>query len=756
MYLIRSPAEWAPARLEWAPASPEWAPARLEWAPASPEWAPASQNDALLTFAGTLAITMVSFVRRSLLAKLSLWLLATVVCGFVGLVVGTLRLQSTSVERMNRASASALARGLTAGVRSAMLSGNGIAVRQMLDEAKTGMKDVELHVYSPTGEEVFGPKPPPPPKDQQPAHVRAAIDSGKSVPADQGATALPIANEKRCTKCHADGVLRGVLTIGTQGARTPFEGDQRYTTISDIVRAAFIQIMTARHTDKLDDYFAELSGRSRGVKSIAIYDTELTLAFGDPKLALPRDVMDRSVKEGPAFLTTSGDMVVRVTPLKNEHRCQGCHGTDYPMRGALFVAFDPKALGAGDGSLLAASETSLQHVMLSGLGRLITGFLDQTAATGVVTTLTLHDSAGRLYHDALARPTPPAIVAAALASGDEQVSTLESGGRAQFVYVEPMRNEERCQRCHGGDLPLRGAITVALDRTEQIAEARKTRTLGSALAFGTVLSMFLALYLVLRATVLRPVLTLGTVADRVGEGKLDTRADIRSSDEIGRLGQRLNDMVSGLRQKLEMSKFVSQETVRTIESKGTVSRTGERKHVTVLFSDIRGFTSFSETREPEEVVAMLNEYLHAQAEVVLKYGGDIDKFVGDELMARFVGAESEARATRCGVEMIEAVEILNRKLPAEAKAISIGVGVNSGEVVLGAMGAEDRMDFTVIGDAVNLGARLCSAAEKGQVLVSGPARGAFGQLEGITLEPLEPIKVKGKAEAIPIFGAKRG
>jgi class 3 adenylate cyclase len=680
-------------------------------------------------------------------------------------VLATLRLQSTSVARMNRSSASALARGLTAGVRSAMLSGNGIAVRQMLDEARTGSKDVEIHVYSPAGEEVFGEKPPVPARDQQPAHVRAAIDSGKSVTAPSGATALPIANEKRCAKCHADGALRGVLTIGTRGAKTPFAGDQRYATISEIVRAAFVQIMTARHTDKLDDYFAELAARKNGVEAIAIYDADLTFAFGDPKLALPWEVMDRSVKEGPAFLARSGELVVRVTPLQNERRCQGCHGTESPMRGAMLVAFDPKGLGEGasaatsrreEGPLLAVSETSLQHVMLAGLGRLITAFLDQTAATGVVTTLTLHDAEGRLYHDALARPTPPLAVATSLATGATQVSTLESAGRARFVYVEPMRNEERCQRCHGGDLPLRGAITVALDRTAQLADEHETTALGSGLAFATVALIFLVLYLALHATVLRPVLSLGNVADRVGEGNLDTRADVGSSDEIGRLGQRLNDMVSGLRQKLELSKFVSQETVRTIESKGTVSRQGERKHVTVLFSDIRGFTSFSETRQPEEVVAMLNEYLHAQAEVVLKHGGDIDKFVGDELMARFVGPDSEARATRSAVEMVEAVEQINRKLPREAKAITIGVGVNAGEMVLGAVGAEDRMDFTVIGDAVNLGARLCSAAERGQVLVSGVAREAFGELEGITLVPLEPIKVKGKAESIAIFGATRG
>jgi adenylate cyclase len=613
---------------------------------------------------------------------------------------------------------------------------------------------VDIHVYSPAGEEVFAPKPPAPPRDQLAAHVRAAIETGKSAQAPRGATAMPIANEKACTKCHAEGALRGVLTVGTQGARTPFAGDQRYATIAEIIRAAFVQIMTARRTAELPDYFAELRARVTGVKAVAIYDADRVLSFGDSNLSLVGDVKQRAFAKGPPFVVARDDEVVHVTPLENEHRCQGCHGAERALRGALFVEFDPDAL-PGDDALLAVSETSIRHVMLAGLGRLITGFLDQTAATGAVSTLTLHDADGRLYHDAMARPTPPAIIALSLDTAHEQVATVESNQHAQFVYVEPMKNEERCQRCHGGGLPLRGAISVTLDRTRQVAEEHRAAALGSSLAVATIVLVFVVLALALHVTVLGPVLSLGHVADQVGQGKLETRADVRSPDEIGRLGQRLNDMVAGLKQKLELAKFVSLETVRTIESKGAISRQGERKHVTVLFSDIRGFTAFSETREPEEVVAMLNECLHAQAEVVRRYGGDIDKFVGDELMARFVGEGSEAKATRCAVEMVEAVERLNAARPSEANAITIGVGVNAGEVVLGAMGAEDRMDFTVIGDEVNLGARLCSAAERGQVLVSGRARAAFGELSGVLLLPLDPIRAKGKAEPVRVFEAKR-
>jgi adenylate cyclase len=136
----------------------------------------------------------------------------------------------------------------------------------------------------------------------------------------------------------------------------------------------------------------------------------------------------------------------------------------------------------------------------------------------------------------------------------------------------------------------------------------------------------------------------------------------------------------------------------------------------------------------------------------VKHGGDIDKFVGDELMARFTGESMERRATICAVEMIEAVAALNEKIG--AKNLGVGVGVNVGDVVFGAMGAEHRLDFTVIGDSVNLAARLCSAAKGGEVLVTKAIRDAVGEA-GLAMEPLEPIKVKGKTEPIEIFSAKK-
>ena len=224
-----------------------------------------------------------------------------------------------------------------------------------------------------------------------------------------------------------------------------------------------------------------------------------------------------------------------------------------------------------------------------------------------------------------------------------------------------------------------------------------------------------------------------------------------SHDEIGRLGARMNKMVEGLRQKVALSRFVSRATVDSVERQadGNVSRGGTRRRMTVLFSDIRGFTAFSESHEPEQVVEMLNHYLHAQAEIVAKHGGDIDKFVGDELMARFDGPDMEKRAIRCAVEMAEAVAALSRR--EGGHAISIGVGVNVGEMVFGAMGSDTRMDFHRHRGRRQPRCAPVSAAQASQVLVAGPVREAALGMKGVEFVVLDPIKVKGKQDPIAVF-----
>jgi adenylate cyclase len=421
--------------------------------------------------------------------------------------------------------------------------------------------------------------------------------------------------------------------------------------------------------------------------------------------------------------------------------------------GTLVVAFEPdRALAKG--TLPTLIETTLEQVMLSGLGRLSTGFLDDVARTGAVRSLTLHDGEGRLVHDAFGRPSPPAHIDRVLRTGE--ALTFVPEGAPEFVFVEPLPNAPPCQACHGTDASMRGAVEIVLDTSEERSDVVSLRRRGFAYGVATIVLVLVLLALGLYFTVIRPVRAIGSVADLVSAGRLDATVDVHTKDEMGHLGRRVNDMVLGLRQKLELSKFVSRGTLHTVETHpGAVARGGERRRVAVVFSDVRGFTSFAETHEPEAVVEMLNRYLQAQADVVIRHGGDIDKFVGDEIMARFIGPDMALRATRVAVEMVEAVDTLNATCPIGAHRVAVGVGVNVGDAVLGAMGAERRMDFTVIGDAVNLGARLCSAAKPGEVLVTEAVRSEVGDAAGIVFAAFEPVRVKGKHEPVPVYSAAK-
>jgi adenylate cyclase len=180
---------------------------------------------------------------------------------------------------------------------------------------------------------------------------------------------------------------------------------------------------------------------------------------------------------------------------------------------------------------------------------------------------------------------------------------------------------------------------------------------------------------------------------------------------------------------------------------------GENQTVTILFSDIRGFTRMSEHMEPHAVVELLNEYFSEMTDLISESGGTLDKYLGDGIMAVY-GApwpkpDDALRATKTAMEMQRALVALNREWESRGQApLRMGVGLNTGPVTAGNIGSSKRMDYTVIGDAVNLASRLCSNAAGGQILVS---ESTFLQLNGsIPAQRLEPIRVKGKETPVEL------
>ena len=182
---------------------------------------------------------------------------------------------------------------------------------------------------------------------------------------------------------------------------------------------------------------------------------------------------------------------------------------------------------------------------------------------------------------------------------------------------------------------------------------------------------------------------------------------------------------------------------------------GSRRYITVLFTDVRGFTSLSESMSPEDVTYIMNRALTAQVEAVRQYGGTIDKFIGDALMA-FWNAPLEIErhenaAVDCAIQMRKNMDKLNLELvDADLPPVSIGIGINSGEAIVGNMGSDTRFDYTCIGSPVNEAARLeSSCKEVGVDLIIGrPTALKSDQI----LKELEPIKVKGVERPLQIYG----
>ncbi len=261
---------------------------------------------------------------------------------------------------------------------------------------------------------------------------------------------------------------------------------------------------------------------------------------------------------------------------------------------------------------------------------------------------------------------------------------------------------------------------------------------------------------------IKPIRLLAVGVSAIAAGDFDQKINIKRSDELGDLTHAFNDMAKSLREKEVIkgafSKYVTKSVVdRILQHQDGLKLGGEKKVVTVFFSDIRGFTPMSEVLSAEEVVHLLNEYFTAMTSIIFKYEGTLDKFMGDAIMAVY-GApidmpDHAERAVLSAIEMSEKMKELQAKWKSEGKReVNIGIGINSGEVVVGNIGSNERMEYTAIGDNVNLTQRLESVAEKGQILISSATYEKVKHKVRATM--LDPIKVKGKAEKVLAYSVE--
>lgn len=251
----------------------------------------------------------------------------------------------------------------------------------------------------------------------------------------------------------------------------------------------------------------------------------------------------------------------------------------------------------------------------------------------------------------------------------------------------------------------------------------------------------------------RPVADLVTAAESVRGGDYAVNLPSTSTLELNRLGSAFNEMAAGLALRDRYHSVLQKVTDPRVAAEmvaGRIKLGGELREVSVIFCDIRGYTALSEGRDPVEVIHLLNDHMTALARIVQKHRGVINQFAGDAIMVLF-GApksygEDAADALRCAWEMMQERERLNR----DAKEpLLIGIGVATGVVVAGCIGAESRSDYTVVGERVNLAARLCSTAAAGQVIVDAETQAQTSALG--EFETLEPLTLKGFAQSVPAF-----
>ena len=261
---------------------------------------------------------------------------------------------------------------------------------------------------------------------------------------------------------------------------------------------------------------------------------------------------------------------------------------------------------------------------------------------------------------------------------------------------------------------------------------------------------------------IKPIRLLVNGVTAIAAGDFDQKINIKRSDELGDLTGAFNEMAKSLKEKEVMrgafSKVVTKSVMdHLIQHPDGLKLGGEKRVCTVFFSDIRGFTPMSEALSAEEVVHILNEYFTAMTAIIFKYQGTLDKYMGDAIMAIW-GAPIEMsdhaeRAVLAAVEMGEKMKELQAKWRMEGKReVNIGIGINSGEVVVGNIGSNERLEYTAIGDNVNLTQRLESVAEKGQILISSATYERVKHK--VTATMLDPIKVKGKAEKVMAYSVQ--
>ena len=341
-------------------------------------------------------------------------------------------------------------------------------------------------------------------------------------------------------------------------------------------------------------------------------------------------------------------------------------------------------------------------------------------------------------------PAPPTAPPVTRGSLSYYAFEAESGEQLLNLTREVQFRDKSVGRVHVG---------VSLDFIDRLVDREKGSIIYVTVVMMTI-GLAIAIYLGLRFS--RPISELVAATEAIGKGDYRYRVALNRQDELGNLATAFNQMGEELFRhtltRQSFGKYVGEEVVEMIlADPGKMWLKGHKNVATVLFADIRGFTAYAEDREPEEVVDMLNTYFDIATRAILDYGGYVDKFIGDAVLGVFgvpvFRNDHVERAVRTALDLMD----LLRREDAKKNPLlsSVGVGIHTGPIVSGNIGSPAKMEYTVIGDTVNLASRLSGLARPGEVLVTDAVVAALDSL--IQVEPAGSRTVKGKAEPVATF-----
>jgi adenylate cyclase len=306
-----------------------------------------------------------------------------------------------------------------------------------------------------------------------------------------------------------------------------------------------------------------------------------------------------------------------------------------------------------------------------------------------------------------------------------------------------------------------GGNLISLTSEETILEVSREVRRRAIFVAGSAISMAIFFIFLFSMTLTSPIERLAGLIHLVSKGNFDVKARtfVRSHDEVGDLAEAFDHMTEGLKERDKVknlfSKFHGSSVAEDLIN-NDIGVGGQSKEVVVFFSDIRGFTAFSEKRSPEEVVEMLNEYFGIMVKIINSHGGVVDKFIGDAIMAVWGAPKSGDRdahqAVRACLEMRRSLEALNESRIRRGQIpISIGMGLHAGNAISGTIGSDERMEYTVIGNTVNTASRIEASTKAfgSDLLISDTVVEKIG--EEFYYDLAGAAEVKGRSEALKMY-----